>query len=244
MRTPGNLYITRVTENCYFYRRTPQNNVAVFFYNNRSSQHFFGDRCCEGERQVFFRIENVQTTKETSQETTDFHILKITTPEETTPSDFSPSIWLPILLGTLGFLFLLAFILIIRMCCKRSKRCKRERRGISDATVVKMNNTPEYSTIEKTNDSLNDGQVWVNFQRNSSYNQEKTHSDSKQKLYDGEEGLYNSLFEKQEAPVENCDTLYNHMCEFEFAYNDFHFTEECTREMENAEYSCIEIERR
>lgn len=107
-----------------------------------------------------------------------------------------------------------------------------------------QNNTPEYSTIEKTNDSLNDGQVWVNFQRNSSYIQEKTHSDSKQKLYDGEEGLYNSLFEKQEAPVENCDTLYNHMCEFEFAYNDFHFTEECTREMENAEYSCIEIERR
>lgn len=64
-------------------------------------------------------LENVQTTKETSQETTDFHIPKITTPEETTPSDFSPSIWLPILLGTLGFLFLLAFILIIRMCCKR-----------------------------------------------------------------------------------------------------------------------------
>lgn len=107
-----------------------------------------------------------------------------------------------------------------------------------------QNNTPEYSTVEKTNDSLNGGQVWVNFQRNSSYNQEKTHSDSKQKLYDGEEGLYNSLFEKQEATVKNCDTLYNHMCEFEFAYNDFHFTEECTREMENAEYSCIEIERR
>lgn len=41
----------------------------------------------------------------------------------------------------------------------------------------------------------------------------------------------------------NCNPLYNHMCEFDFAYNDFHFSEECTREMENAEYSCIEIER-
>uniref|UniRef100_K1QGD9 Uncharacterized protein n=1 Tax=Magallana gigas TaxID=29159 RepID=K1QGD9_MAGGI len=51
MGTPRNLYITRVTENCYVSHITPQNNVAVFFNNNRTSQHFFGDRCCEGERQ-------------------------------------------------------------------------------------------------------------------------------------------------------------------------------------------------
>lgn len=90
---------------------------------------------------------------------------------------------------------------------------------------------------------MNGGQVGVNFERNRSNNQEKTPSDSKHNLYDGEEGVYNSLFEKQETTVKNCDSLYNHMCEFDFAYNDFHFPEECTREMENAEYSCIEIER-
>lgn len=60
-----------------------------------------------------------------------------------------------------------------------------------------QNNTPEYSTIE-TNDSLNGGQVLVNFRRNISNNQENSHSDSKHNLYDGEEGVYNSLFEKQE----------------------------------------------
>lgn len=105
-----------------------------------------------------------------------------------------------------------------------------------------QNNTPQYSTIE-TNDSLNGGQVLVNFGRNISNNQENSPSDSKHNLYDGEEGVYNSLFEKQENSVKNCDPLYNHMCEFDFAYNDFHFSEECTREMENAEYSCIDIER-
>lgn len=108
-----------------------------------------------------------------------------------------------------------------------------------------QNNTPEYSTIEKTNDSLNGGQVLVNFGGDcSNYNsQENSPSDSKHNLYDDENGVYNSLFEIQENTVKNCDQLYNHMCEFDFAYNDFHFPEECTREMENAEYSCIEIER-
>lgn len=106
-----------------------------------------------------------------------------------------------------------------------------------------QNNTPEYSTIEKTNDSLNGGQVLVNFGGDCSNSQENSPSDSKHNLYDDENGVYNSLFEIQENTVKNCDHLYNHMCEFDFAYNDFHFPEECTREMENAEYSCIEIER-
>lgn len=70
-----------------------------------------------------------------------------------------------------------------------------------------QNNTPEYSTIEKTNDSLNGGQVLVNFGGDCSNSQENSPSDSKHNLYDDENGVYNSLFEIQENTVKtaiNC----------------------------------------
>lgn len=46
--------ITRITEHCLTTHRVQSKEVQVFYNGNRSTNRYYGERCCYGERTVFF----------------------------------------------------------------------------------------------------------------------------------------------------------------------------------------------
>ncbi|XP_056021092.1 uncharacterized protein LOC130054667 isoform X2 [Ostrea edulis] len=254
--------ITRITEHCLTTQGVLSKEVQVFYNDNRSTNRYYGERCCYGERTVFFIAEGTISTKTVSQYplTTDGSSTTLHLPVSSESHDNVPdivtrttnngqsTIWLPVMIGSVGLLLiLLAFYILCRMRGRRKpKKNASEKKTYSGDLVVPQESSTEYSTIEET-EELKKALIHVQTIKNQdnyfvleqiSHNETNIERNTTQiNVYNSHEYIYNVLFEKPKPTGSDVD-LYNHLEESDYVYNHINDTERGDRQIENAEYSC------